>query len=156
MDSDSEGSSGAPPWSPRSSGSSDGSSDSNATAPPRSTPYEPNSCQQIDLNTEFEQLAAYLVDKKAPETLQTALQRIHNAYTVASKQTTTNAIHTLQRAVQKLSAQFEAQNNRTHASGPLGASYAAAAQRGAAGTAQGYIEPIKPVPAQHKREIIIT
>ena len=156
MDSNSEGSSGAPPWSPQSSDIGDGGDGSNATTPPHPTPHEPNSCQQIDLNAEFEQLAAYLVDKKAPETLQTALQRIQDAYTDASKQTTTNAIHTLQRAVQKLTAQFEAQNNKTHASGPLGTSYAAAAQRGAAGTAQSRIEPIKPVPARHKREIITT
>jgi hypothetical protein len=108
MDSDSEGSSGAPLWSPRSSDSSDGGSGSNATTPPHSTPHEPNSCQQIDLSTEFKQLAVYLVNKKASETLQTALQRIYDAYIVALKQTTTNAIHTLQRAVQKLSAQFEA------------------------------------------------
>ena len=108
MDSDSEGSSGAPPWSPQSSDSGNGGDGSNATTPPQPTPQEPNSCQQIELNTEFEQLAAYLVDKKAPETLQSALQRIQDAYINASKQTTTNAIHTLQKAVQKLTAQFEA------------------------------------------------
>jgi hypothetical protein len=93
MDSDSEGSSGSPPWSPRSSSDGgDGGDGSNATTLPHPTLYEPNSCQQIDLNTEFEQLAAYLVDKKSPETLQVDLQRIQDAYTDASKQTTTNAI----------------------------------------------------------------
>lgn len=162
MDSDSEGSSGSP-WSPRSSSDGgdggDGGDGSNATTPPHPTPHEPNSCQQTNLNTEFEQIAAYLVDKKAPASLQVALQRIQDAYADASKQTTTEAIHTLQKAVQKLATQFEAQNNKTHASGSLGASYAAAAQRGAAGAAgaaQSRIEPTKPVLARHKREIIIT
>ena len=68
MDSDSEGSSGAPPWSPDSSESGD-SGNRNATTPPCSASYEPNRCQQTNLNAEFKQLAAYLVDRKAPKAL---------------------------------------------------------------------------------------
>jgi hypothetical protein len=160
MDSDSEGSSGAPPWSPDSSESGD-SGNRNATTPPCSASYEPNRCQQTNLNAEFEQLAAYLVDRKAPKALCKALQRIQDAFEEnASKQTTTDAIYTLQEAVKKLTVQIEAKPTGTHASGPLGTSYAAAAQRGAAGAAQSrtqsYAEPTKPVPARHKREIIAT
>jgi hypothetical protein len=62
--------------------------------------------------------------------------------------------------VKKLTVQIEAKTTGTHASGPLGTSYAAAAQRGAAGAAQSrtqsYAEPTKPVPARHMREIIAT
>lgn len=123
---DSVDSSGLPLWS-NSDGGDSSNGGNNVTTPLHPTPHELNSCQQTDLNTEFEQLTAYLVDKKAPEMLQVALQRIQDAYTDASKQTTTEAIHTLQRAVRKLAAQFEAQNNKGHASGPLGTLYAAAA-----------------------------
>ena len=75
MDSDSEGSSGAPPWSPSSSESGDGGN-RKATTPPRSASYEPNRCHQTNLKAEFKQLAAYLVDKKAPKALREALQRV--------------------------------------------------------------------------------
>jgi hypothetical protein len=69
MDSDSEDSSSGPPWSPSSSEGGD-RGNSNATAPPRSASYEPNSCQQTNLNAEFDQPAAYLVGMKAPKALQ--------------------------------------------------------------------------------------
>ena len=72
MDLDSEESSGAPLWSPSSSESSDGGN-CNATTPLRSALYKPNRCQQTNLNAEFEQLAAYLVDRKAPKALCKAL-----------------------------------------------------------------------------------
>jgi hypothetical protein len=132
MDSDSEDSSGEPPWSPSSSEGGDRRY-SNATTPPRGASYEPNRCQQTNLNAEFEQFAAYLVDRMAPKALREALQRIQDAFEEnASKQTTTDAIHTLQEAVMKLTVQIEAKTTGTHASGPLGTSYAAAAQCGAA------------------------
>src|SRR3979490_1430469 len=79
MDSDSEDSSDSPPWSP-SSGEGGHCRNSNATTPPRSASDEPNCCQQTNLNTEFEQLAAYLVDRKAPKALGKALQRIQDAF----------------------------------------------------------------------------
>ena len=43
--------------------------------------------------------------------------------------------------------------------GLQGSMYTAAAQRGATSGAQsrtGHVEPVKPVPARHKREIIVT
>jgi hypothetical protein len=80
MDSDSEGSS-----------ESGVGGNSDATTPPRSSSYESNRCQQTNPNAEFEQLAAYLVDKKAPKALREALQRIQDAFEEnASKQTTTD------------------------------------------------------------------
>src|SRR5277367_1837312 len=72
----------------------------------------------------FIQLAAYLANKKALEGLRNSLQRIHDAYyKLVEKQTTTDAIWTLQEAVQKLTKRVEAKPARTHAIGPLGTSY---------------------------------
>ena len=97
------------------------------------------------------------MSKKAPKALGEALQRIYDAFNEnALKQTTTDAIHTLQEAVKKLTVQIEAKATRTYALGPLGSSYAAAAQRGAAGVQSCIHEPAKLVPARHKREIIAT
>ena len=160
MDSDSEGSSGAPLWSPDSSESSNGGN-YNTTTPLCSALYKPNRCQQTNLNAKFKQLAAYLVDRKAPKALCKALQRIQDAFEEnASKQTTTDAIYTLQEAVKKLTVQIEAKPTRTHALGPLGTLYVVAAQRRVAGVAQSYTQsyakPTKPILAQYKREIIAT
>jgi hypothetical protein len=129
----------------------------------QSTLLETTECRQKQLNNEFNQLAAYLAKEKALEGLHKALERIHDAYKRATVQATTDAIHSLQEAVQKLTDQIEAKPTGINASG-TGTSYAAAAQRGAAAAAaagaqsrtQSRNEPWKPVPARHKREIIVS
>jgi polyhydroxyalkanoate synthesis regulator phasin len=154
MDSQSGGGGGL---SPGSSQSSVGSSASSATTTIPSTPSTTTGCQQTHLKDEFEELAAYLAREKAPKRVRNALKRIHDAYEErAQKQTTTDAIQSLQEAIRKLKAQIEAKPTGIDATKPQGTSYAAAAQRGAAVAAQGNAEPTKPVPARHKREIIVS
>ena len=114
------------PWS--SSSSSSGSDASDATTATQSTLLETTGCQQTTLNSEFNQLAAYLAKEKAPEGLRKALRRIRDALTEREKKTTTDAIQSLQEAIRKLTAQIEAKPTRTDASRPQGTSYAAAAQ----------------------------
>jgi len=41
--------------------------------PTPTTPLETTSCQQVDLKVEFEQLAAYIAQEKAPEALCNAI-----------------------------------------------------------------------------------
>jgi hypothetical protein len=157
MDAQSEGG-GSP--SPRCSQSSVQSSASATTLGTPSTSPATTGCQQTQLNEDFNQLAAYLAKEKAPKGLHNALQRIRDACERVAKQSTTDAIHSLQEAVQKLTVQIEAKPTGLHATGPLGTSYAAAAQRGATvelqSRTQSRIEPTKPVPVRHKREIIVT
>jgi hypothetical protein len=50
----------------------------------------------------------------------------------------------------------EAKAARINAPGPPGTTYAAAAQRGVAGGAQSRTESLKPGPARHEREIIVS
>ena len=166
MDFQGEGGDDSPPDSPWSSSSSSssgsGRSDaSDATTATQSTLLETTGCQQTTLNSEFNQLAVYLAKEKAPERLRNALKRIRDAFTERiEKQTTTDAIQSLHEAVRKLTVQIEAKPPGTDAARSQGTSYAAAAQRGAAvaGAAQSrtqsHTEPLKPVPARHKREII--
>ena len=66
------------------------------------------------------------------------------------KQTTKDAIYTLQGAVQRLIKQIEAKLTISNTTGPQGSLYTAAAQRGATSGEQsciGHVEPTKPVPA---------
>jgi hypothetical protein len=100
----------------------------------QSTLLETTECRQKQLNNEFNQPAAYLAKEKALKGLYKALGRIYNVYKRATAQATTDTIHSLQEAVQKLTDQIEAKPTRINASG-LGTSYTAAAQWGAAAAA---------------------
>jgi hypothetical protein len=100
----------------------------------QSTLLETTECWQKQLNNEFNQLAAYLAKEKALEGLYKALGRIYDAYKRATAQATTDAIHSLQEAVQKLTDQIEAKPIGINALG-TGTLYAAAAQWGAAAAA---------------------
>jgi hypothetical protein len=91
------------------------------------------------LNSEFNQLAAYLAKEKAPKGFYDALERIRDAYGRATTQATTVAIYSLQQAVQKLIVQIEAKVTGINATGPR-TSYAAAQQGAAAGGAQSRIQ----------------
>jgi hypothetical protein len=149
---------------PRWSQDSSQSSASSATTTIPSTPSAPpvtTGSQQTHLKDEFEELAAFLADEKAPKKVRSAFRRIYDAFQErVEKQATTDAIHTLQEAVRKLAAKIVEKLVGTNETGLLGSSYAAAVQRGAAVAAQscmqGYTEPVKPVPAQHKRGIIVS
>jgi hypothetical protein len=142
MDSQSEGGGGSSPGSPRSSSSSSSSrSDATgATTATQSTLLETTGCQQTKLNSEFNQLATYLAEEKAPKGLHDALKRICDAFKRVTTQAATDAIHSLQEAVQKLKIQIEAKPTGINALGPLGTSYAADAQQGAAGAAQSRMQ----------------
>jgi hypothetical protein len=113
MDSDSEGAGGSPSCSPWSSdGGRDGSrsdaTNATTTTIPATQP-ETTGCQQATLKDEFNELAAYLAKEKAPKAIHIAFKRIRDAYTeCVDKQTTTDAIRTLQEAVQQLTAKIEA------------------------------------------------
>jgi hypothetical protein len=100
-----------------------------------------------------------LAREEAPKTVCDALERVRKAVEKRdSENSTADALKVLQEAVQKLAGRIDAQTTGTHASGLAGVSYVAAARRGAVGApvqGQGPIEPAKPVPARHKREIII-
>jgi hypothetical protein len=126
MDSESEGEGGWPPESPRSSSSS--SDATGATAATQSILPETTGCQQTKLSSEFKQLAAYLAKEKAPKELGGALERIRDAYKRATTPATTDVIHSLQEAVQKLTAQIEARATRINELG-LETLYAVAAQQ---------------------------
>jgi hypothetical protein len=91
------------------------------------------------LNSEFNQLAAYLAKEKAPKGLHDALERIRDAYGRTTTQATTVAIYSLQQAVQKLTVQIEAKVTGINATGPR-TSYAAAQRGAAAGGAQSRIQ----------------
>src|SRR5271165_2042651 len=117
-----------------------------------------NSSQQKQLRTDIKTIDTYLACEEAPKTVRVALERVRKAFERDLENSTADAIKVLQEAVQKLTGRIDAQTAGTHASGPAGASYAAAARRGAVGTpaqSRGPIEPTKPVPARHKREIIV-
>jgi hypothetical protein len=124
MDSESEGEGGWPPESPRSS-SSDATS---ATAATQSILPETTGCQQTKISSEFKQLAAYVVKEKAPKEIGGTLERIPDAYKRATTPATTDMIHSLQEAVQKLTAQIEAKATRINELG-LETLYAVAAQQ---------------------------
>jgi hypothetical protein len=78
---------------------------SSASATTPSTPSTPSTspattgCQQTQLNEDLNQLAAYLAKEKAPKGLHNALQQIRDACERVAKQSTTDAIHSLQEAV---------------------------------------------------------
>jgi hypothetical protein len=121
------------------------------------TPPKTIGCQQTTLEDEFEELAAYLAKEKAPKAVRNAFKWIYDAYAKrVDKQATSDAIRTLQEAVQKLTAKIEAKPVGPNATGLSGSSYAAAAQRGAATAPQSHTEPSKLVLACHKCEITVS
>jgi hypothetical protein len=107
--------------SPRWRQDSSQSNASSATTTIPSTPSAPpatTGSQQTHLKDEFEELAAYLADVKAPKKVGSAFRRIHDAFLESvEKQATMDALHTLQEAVRKLAAKIEEKPVGTNTTG---------------------------------------
>jgi hypothetical protein len=130
------------------------------TSSPTSS-HEPIECSQTQLNADIELIATYIARKKAPSKYAAAIDRIRDAYTSSVKQANTElAIRQLHEAVQNLSKKVEKASNEAPITAPT--SYAAAAASHSASAVQtraqqslNAVAPQKPVPARHKREIIL-
>jgi hypothetical protein len=123
--------------------------------------YEPIESSQTQIHADIELIATYLAKRNASTKLVGAIDRIRDAYTTRVKQTNTEqAIRQLHETVQKLAEKVS--KTSYEAPKPALGSYAAAASRGASATKQTRLQqslnPVtsqKPVPARHKREIIL-
>jgi hypothetical protein len=117
------------------------------------------SSQQKQLRTDIKTIDTYLAREEAPKFVRDALERVRKTVEIRDPaNSTADALKVLHEAVQKLAGRIDAQTAEAHALGPAGVSYAAAARRGAVGApapCQSPAEPTKPVPARHKREIIV-
>jgi hypothetical protein len=130
----------------------------------QATSYEPTRRIQDTVKADLELIATYLAKERAPSPVQAALSRVQNAYSRrvvrANENSTEQAIRQLQATVQQLVTKVGDTSNRP--TGPSPVSYAEAAKLGLptqTRTQQSlnatHVIPQKPVPARHKREIIV-
>lgn len=128
---------------------------SGADAPATQTTHsETTRSPQNLLKTKFVLLATYLANAWVPEEYRTALEQINDTVKIFAEpqkdqqQTIANAIRTLHEAVQQLASKVDSSTRA-----PL--SYAAVAGRGSIAATTAAATAVKPVPARHKREIIV-
>ena len=128
------------------------------------TSYEPTKRLPKTIQADLELIATYLVKEKAPGSVQAALGRVRDAYKQrvvrANQDSTEQAIRQLKAVVQELATKVENTPNRPTRLGP--SSYAEAARLGLPTQTRAqqslnatHVTPQKPVPARHKREIIV-
>src|SRR6266487_3594638 len=137
--------------------------DASTHASSLATLYKPTKCLPKVTNTDLELITAYLAKEKAPSLVQAAFARVSNVCTQrvvrANQDSTEQAIRQLQAVVQKLADKVDKAPNRL--AGPSLGSYAEAAKLGlptqtrAQSLNTTHVTPQKPVPARHKREIIV-
>lgn len=140
---------------------SDSATESVGASTPTSS-YEPFESSQTQIHTDIELIATYLAKRSASTKLVDAINHIRDAYTVRVKQTNTEqAIRQLHETVQKLAEKVS--KTSYEAPKPAIGSYAAAASRGASAQQTRLQQSLnqvnapiqKPVPARHKREVIL-
>ena len=116
-----------------------------------------NIYQKYNLGADIRTVAAYIVQSKASQLVQEAFEQIRDTSTCVKGSTTEQAIHQLQDVVQKLSTQVE-KNTLRPGTGVAQTLYTAAAGQAAQQSCvqQSRTDAIltKPVPVQHKHEII--
>jgi hypothetical protein len=134
-----------------------------ASSTPTSS-YEPTKHAPDKIQADIELIATYLVKERAPDLVQAALGRVQNAYSRRAVRTNENsteqAIRQLQATVQQLVTKVE--NTPNSPIRPNPGSYAEAAKLGLPTQTRAqqslnatHVTPQKPVPARHKREIIV-
>jgi hypothetical protein len=128
----------------------------------QNTTPEPTTCPQNDIQADIELITTYTVNMKAPQPIQAAINRIHDAYTRRVEQKNTElAIRQLHKVVQKLTHKVENTTPGT-TQALAGRSYATVVGQGLPTQTRAqqslnavHVTPQKPVPARHKREIIV-